>query len=126
MSAEFNFVRELLGVETLPAGALPIEYRSAMVDALSAQPRVTIADRVRDPRGRSSTRLSFTRVESGVRVIRSLYLDRKYQYLASTMLVEGSKESGSRVVIERRRADEIPPELLAEIGDQRVERVIWD
>lgn len=126
VNAQFNFVSDLLGVGTLPAGSLPVEYRAALVDVLSGQPGVTITAQVRDPKGRSSTRLSFTRVESGARVIQSLYLDRKYEYLASTTVVEGSEESGSRVVIERRHADEIPPELLAEVGDKRVERTIRD
>lgn len=58
-------------------------------------------------------------------MIQSLYLDRQHEYLASTTVVEGSEESGSRVVIERRHADEIPPELLAEVGDKRVERTTW-
>ncbi len=125
VNAQFNFVSDLLGAETLPAGSLPIGYRSALVHVLSGKPGVTVRSHLRDPKGRPSTRLSFTRIESGARVTQSLYLDRKYQYLASTTAVEGSEESGSRVVIERRHASEIPPDLLAKVGDDRVERVIW-
>ncbi len=126
VNAEFNLVSELLGAATLPTGSVPVGYRSALVDVLSGQPGVTITPPVRDPKGRLSTRLSFTRVESGARVTQSLHLDRRYEYLASTTVVEGREESGSRGVIERRQANEVPPELLAEVGDKRVNRAIWD
>lgn len=47
-----------LGSETLPADALPTEYRQALVDALAMNVCVNVTEHALDPKGRNSARIS--------------------------------------------------------------------
>lgn len=124
--AEFNFVVDLLGVETLPVGSLPKDYRRALVDALSRNGDVTVTHHASDPRGRKSTRITLRDADRPDVVTRSLYLDQQNRYLANQTEVSGSDEQGSRIVIARRQAEQIPKDLLNVLGSDRVEKAMWD
>lgn len=120
-NAQFNFVNDALGSETLPASSLPTNYRKALVAALARNDGVTVTRHVPDPVGRDSIRISLTAPESTVHI----YLDRDYQYLAYTGIAKGSGESASKIVSERRRVTKVPNELLSVLGSERVEKAMW-
>lgn len=125
VNAEFNFVSGLLGVETLPAGSLPKDYREALVAALAMNGGIAVTRHVSDPLGRDSTRVSFTDAEDR-NLTQSLFLDRGYQYLAYTAEARGSAEQGSRIVTERRHVGKIPEDLLVALGSERVTKAMWN
>lgn len=119
-NAEFNFVNDFLGTATLPDSCLPLDYRRAIVTALARNPGVTVKSHVTDPLGRAdSTQITLTSPHSTI----SIFLDADLQYLAYT----GQGDDGERayrVVSDRRHVDRIPDDLLAQLGGDRVAKVI--
>lgn len=124
--AEFNFVVDLLGVETLPTGSLPKDYRRALVAVLASNDGVTVTPHVADPLGRDSIQVRLVGNEDRPGVMQSLFLDQEYRYLAYAAKDEGSSEQGSRIVTERRQVSRIPQDLLTRLGNERVEKALWD
>lgn len=124
-SAEFRFVYDLLGAETLPAQALPTNYRKALIDALAVNDETSVIQDVPDPLGRNSRQVSFTETQDVTNLTQSLHLDQDYRFLAYITNDRISGERGSRVVVERHRASRIPEELLVAVGSERVENTIW-
>ncbi len=125
-NAEFNFLADMFGVESLPAGALPIGYRKAIIVAMARNDSVTLTQHARDPLGRDSIRLTFIDAEYRPDLAQSIYLDHEYQYLAYTATVQGSQESGSKIITERHQVSQIPDDMLAATGGERVEKAMWD
>lgn len=124
VNAEFNFVSALLGVETLPAGALPRDYREALIAALAINKGIAVTQHVSDPLGRDATRIDLTDADDP-NLTQSLFLDRSYQYLAYRAETRGSTEQGSRIVTERRHVAKIPEDLLVTLGNERVTKALW-
>lgn len=124
VNAEFNFVSGLLGVESLPAGSLPTNYREALIAALAMNDEIAVTQHVLDPLGRDSTRITLTDSDDP-NLTQSLFLDRGYQYLASTAAAKGTAERGSRVITRRDHIDKIPADLLVALGSERVTKANW-
>lgn len=124
VNAEFNFVSGLLGVESLPAGSLPTNYREALIAPLAMNDEIAVTRHVQDPLGRDSTRITLTDSDDP-NLTQSLFLDRGYRYLAYTAAVKGSAERGSRVITKRDHVDKIPADLLVALGSERVAKAIW-
>ena len=118
--AEFAFVQDLLGSETVPASAMPKAYRTALVDALARGRGVDVTTHAVDPRGRASIRVTLAGPTASTQ---SLYLDRDFEYLAYTSAAPTTGEQGSRIVTTRRHVAAIPNDLLLELGSARVEKV---
>lgn len=121
IAAGFDFVEELLGLAPLPEGALPLDYRQALVDMLGQQDGIVVSRQARDPVGREATRITLTSTD----VVRSFWVDADYLYLAYEDTVEG-QDPARLVVVDRRRVADIPDDLLTELGTERVSKVIWD
>lgn len=122
VSAEFNFVNDLLGSETLPLASLPAEYRRAIIATLANNDGVEVRRHVLDPKGRNSTQVRLNNPKFSI----SLYFDRDDRYLAYIASAVGSEERASRIVTERRQVSQIPQDLLQSVGSERVEKAIWD
>lgn len=116
----FTFVSDLLGVETLPADALPNTYRRAMVDMLAGMKSVTVTRRARDPEGRSATRVTLSPHNVQLGMIQSLYLNDRNELLAQTFTIKGTGEHGTNVITQSRIVAQIPAELLTVLGSDRV------
>lgn len=119
--AGFDFAQALLSLENMPDSALPKPYRVALINALASNEGVTSTRHADDPRGRDSTRISYPAGASSL----SLFLDADDRFLAYTETAQNTDESGSRVITNRRRTDAIPQDLLAQLGSERVEKVLW-
>lgn len=122
-NAAFNYVSSLLGAETIPSGALPLEHRRSLVEALALNAGVTVDHGVADPAGRPSLRVSFTDLTPVADSTQSFFLDDQYIFLAATF-VGFDDEGGFRIVEDRRAADAIPAELLTLLGSERTPRFL--
>lgn len=121
-AALFDFVVDVLGVETLPAGALPAASRRRIVTMLGRISSVTVTRHQTDPEGRTATRLRFINRSVSSGMIETLYLGEDYEFLAAEFTVNGTGEHGSNVITQRRTVAQIPPDLLSILGTERAEK----
>ena len=124
--AQSNFVVDLRSVETLPAGALSVNHRRALINALALNDSIAVTFGVPDPLGRVSMRVSFVDADCRPDLTQSLYVDQEYTFLGYVAEVAGTDQKGSRIVVERRNVDRIPEDLLTAVGSDRVEKLVWD
>lgn len=121
----FDFIYSEMAIAYLPAGAIPGDYRRALVDVLSGLDGSTRTAAVRDPEGRASIRISYVNQQARPGMSRSLFFDTGNQFLAYTYTVDGGTQTGVHTITERRIIAKVPDEVLAILGSHRVEQAIW-
>lgn len=121
----FQFVYDEMAVAPLPDGALPDDYRQALVDLLAGLDGATRTSGVSDPEGRTATRITYVNQQAQPGMTRSLYFDTGNQFLAYEYTVDGTPQHGVHTFIERRIVAQIPDDVLAILGSDRVDQVIW-
>lgn len=121
----FNFVYDELASGYRPNGALPENYRQALMNMLASLPGATPATKVLDPEGRTATRITYRNEQARPGMTQSIYFDRDYQFIGYTNTVRDTAERGERIITDRRIVATIPDEVLAVLGDQREEKQLW-
>ena len=124
-AALFNYVSDLFAAQDLPDGGVPAEYRSALVRMLGRLDGVTIVPNSPDPEGRLAIRVKYADESVRTAQSQSLYLDpANNQLLAIAFSLSGTRQGGSSVIVRRDIVGQLPEDLAAELGTQRVQRFI--